>query len=258
MDTIQKYIDSAVPPKQREKYSQNTMDFAKHSPLLFSFLTTQFTFASIPLGLFAVFAISTLLLSLGAAVTFSAILIVSAFLSVLPILFITTTTATLVWASTVSFYVICNWLYTKLYKDSSIDLQLKQTRDQALQLKREIDQNGVGEAEYYVNGAKKQAADVTNGVKQIADSGIDTVQQNYNYAKDSTQNGYGQLKDSANKTSDHVQRTAASAKDSVFKDDGVIDGVKAKGNRLGNTTKESPLAYDANSALPPSSQFKTY
>jgi hypothetical protein len=214
-----------------------------------SFLTTQFTFSSVPVGLFAVFAISTLLLSVGAALIFSAIVITSAFLFVLPILFVTTSTATVVWASTVSFYVICNWLYTTIYKDSSIDIQFKQTRGRALELKREIDQNGAQEAQSYVNGAKKEIDNVSHDVKQITNNGINTVQDNYYSAKESAQNGYGQLKDAANATSDDAQRTAASAKESIFKDDGVVDGVKAKGNRLGHNMKESPLAHDANAHL---------
>lgn len=255
MDTIQKYVDKALPPNSREKFAHDKVEFAKHSPLLSSFLTTQFTFSSIPVGIFAIFAISTLLLSVGAALIFSAIVIGSALFFLLPILFVTTSTATVVWASTVSFYVISNWLYESLYKDSSVDIQLKHTRANALKLKREIDQNGTEEAGYYVNGVKDKAADVSNGVKQITNDGIDTVQQNYNNVKDTAQSGYGQLKDSANATSDHVQRTAYSAKDSVLKDDGVVDGVKAKGNRLGNNMKESPLAYDAKDAK---TQLKTY
>ena len=154
--------------------------------------------------------------------------------------------------------MISDWLYTTLYKDSSIDIQLKHTRDNALQFKREIDQNGTTEAEYYVNGVKQNAAEVANGMMQIANDGVGAVQQNYTDLKGSARNGYDQLKDSANKTSDHVQRTANGARDSILKNDGVVDGMKAKGNRLGQNMKESPLAYDANAALPQNNGHQTY
>jgi len=222
MDTLYSYVDSVIPPKAREEYTKNTLDFAKGSPLAFSFLSTQASFSAIPLAVFAFFSISVLVLTIGTALFISALLIGSAALLLLPILFVTCSTATVVWASTVAFYTTCNWLYSQIYQGSSVEQELLHVRDSASSLKKEIDYNGSQEYGSYVNGVKSTGQDVANQAQQ----------------------SYNGLRDTAAGATDDVQRTINGTKNSLFKNDGIVDGMKAKSNRVGDTVKSSPVAKD--------------
>jgi len=221
MNTIQKYVDDVVPPQARDQYTQKTLDFAKGSPLAFSFLSTQATFSSLPLAIFASFAIATLLITLSTALITSLLLIGAALLFLLPILFVTASTATIVWAIGIACYVTFNWVLS-LYSGSITQQQLHQIRDSSLSLKKEIDTNAQNEYGGYVDGVKQTGGQI----------------------QDNVQDKYGILRDRAANATDHVQQTVNGAKDSVFKNDGIVDGVKAKSNRLGNTVMDSPIKKD--------------
>jgi len=226
MDTVKNYVDSVVPPQQREQYTQKTIDFAKRSPLAFSFLSTQTTFSSLPLAIFASFAISCLLITFATALVTSAVLIGGALFFLTPVLFVTVSAASLVWGSVVSFYIAITWIYNRLYLGSDTQSKIHHYRDSTSQFKREIDQNAANEYGGYVDGVKTKGGQV----------------------QDRAQHHYNAIRDTAADKTGNLSHTINGAKDSLWKDDGIVDGVKAKKDRLGNTVKDSPTAKDVHAS----------
>lgn len=88
---MQRQVDRVVSPETREQAYERTQTFAKERPLLFTFLVAQALASVIPLGLFAAFTSSVMVLSLGAAVMFSLFWLGMAMLVLVPTLFVTVT-----------------------------------------------------------------------------------------------------------------------------------------------------------------------
>ncbi|KAL0932713.1 uncharacterized protein CTRU02_211676 [Colletotrichum truncatum] len=107
----QRQIDRVVSYDTRQKAYSGVADFAQERPLLFAFILSQLIFSSLPILVFSVFAISTIVFALGAAVIFALFWIGVAMLLLVPVLFFTCTVAILVWVWAASSFLIARWLY---------------------------------------------------------------------------------------------------------------------------------------------------
>lgn len=102
-----------------------------------SFLVAQLALSFLPLLTFAVFALSTIAFSLGAALLFSLFWIGVAFMVLVPTVLVTSSIAVLVWAWVVGSFVVARWLYVHspvgLRGDVQVDAagrQLKVSKDE--------------------------------------------------------------------------------------------------------------------------------
>ncbi|RBR14378.1 uncharacterized protein FIESC28_07808 [Fusarium coffeatum] len=112
-------VDRVVPPSSRQKAYDNTMSFASSRPILFSFIVSQLLLSFLPLLIFVIFSLSTILFALGSAIIFALFWIGVALLILVPALLVTSSIAVLVWGWAVGSFVVARWLYNL----SSVNVQ---------------------------------------------------------------------------------------------------------------------------------------
>ncbi|KAL6863320.1 hypothetical protein ACO1O0_003568 [Amphichorda felina] len=134
-------LDRVMPPSSRQRAYSTTSDFASARPILFSFLVAQLTLSFLPLLTFAVFALSTVAFSLGAAVVFSLFWIGVAFMVLVPTVLVTSSIAVLVWAWVVGSFLVARWLYAHSPIGVKGDVQVDAA---GKQLKVSKDEKGLG------------------------------------------------------------------------------------------------------------------
>ncbi|KAI1064736.1 hypothetical protein LB507_001396 [Fusarium sp. FIESC RH6] len=104
-------VDRVVPPSSRQKAYDNTMSFASSRPILFSFIVSQLLLSFLPLLIFVIFSLSTILFALGSAIIFALFWIGVALLVLVPSLLVTSSIAVFVWGWAVGSFVVARWLY---------------------------------------------------------------------------------------------------------------------------------------------------
>ncbi|CAG7555855.1 unnamed protein product [Fusarium equiseti] len=104
-------VDRVVPPSSRQRAYDNTMSFASSRPILFSFVVSQLLLSFLPLLIFVIFSLSTILFALGSAIIFALFWIGVALLILVPALLVTSSIAVLVWGWAVGSFVVARWLY---------------------------------------------------------------------------------------------------------------------------------------------------
>ncbi|KAH7198527.1 uncharacterized protein B0J16DRAFT_40153 [Fusarium flagelliforme] len=104
-------VDRVVPPSSRQRAYDNTMSFASSRPILFSFIVSQLLLSFLPLLIFVIFSLSTILFALGSAIIFALFWIGVALLVLVPALLVTSSIAVLVWGWAIGSFVVARWLY---------------------------------------------------------------------------------------------------------------------------------------------------
>ncbi|KAF2715214.1 hypothetical protein K504DRAFT_335529, partial [Pleomassaria siparia CBS 279.74] len=117
VSTFQNVFNRILPPEERAKMFDNLQDFAINNPKLAAFLLTQIALTGFPLLLFITFSVTVflfalivaLLIGVLAAVVFTVFMVGLALLVILPIIFITTFSATFIFLWGLSGYHILKW-----------------------------------------------------------------------------------------------------------------------------------------------------
>ncbi|KAF5019094.1 hypothetical protein F66182_8907 [Fusarium sp. NRRL 66182] len=105
-------VDRLVPPGSRQQFYDSTASFAASRPILFSFVVSQLLLSFLPLLVFLIFSLSTVVFALGSAVVFALFWIGVALLILVPTLLVTSSIAVLVWGWAVGSFVVARWLYS--------------------------------------------------------------------------------------------------------------------------------------------------
>lgn len=115
---FQNVLDRIFPPEKRAEMLAKLQEFAINNPKLAAFLTAQIALTGFPLVLFITFGITVflfaliaaLLIGLVAALLFTVAMVAVALLVVLPVIFLTTFTATFVFLWGLGGYYILKWV----------------------------------------------------------------------------------------------------------------------------------------------------